>query len=81
MAPDVDADVIIIGAGIVGLATARALEARNQNRRLLVLDKEPVAGFHQTGHNSGVIHSGIYYLAAKSGWSSSTLPSTTRHWT
>lgn len=61
MAGDLDADVIIVGAGIVGLATARALKARQPRRRVLVLDKEMSAGFHQTGHNSGVIHSGIYY--------------------
>jgi L-2-hydroxyglutarate oxidase LhgO len=55
------ADVAIIGAGIVGLATAlRLLEARPQ-LRLVVLEKEATIGVHQTGHNSGVLHAGLYY--------------------
>ncbi len=52
--------VVVIGAGIVGLATARALQARS-SAPVLVLDKEADVAAHQTGHNSGVIHSGIYY--------------------
>ncbi|MDP8959941.1 MAG: L-2-hydroxyglutarate oxidase [Actinomycetota bacterium] len=55
------ADVAVVGAGIIGLATALALTERHPRLRLLVLDKEPEVGSHQTGHNSGVIHSGIYY--------------------
>jgi L-2-hydroxyglutarate oxidase LhgO len=54
-------DVVVIGAGILGLAVARELEHRHAGLRLAVLDKEPKIGQHQTGHNSGVIHSGIYY--------------------
>jgi L-2-hydroxyglutarate oxidase LhgO len=54
-------DVAIIGAGIVGLATARALLRRHPALRLVVLDKEPMLAAHQSGHNSGVIHSGVYY--------------------
>jgi len=54
-------DVVVIGAGIVGLATARALLVKRPALRLAVLEKEPRPGMHQTGHNSGVIHSGIYY--------------------
>lgn len=54
-------DVAIIGAGIVGLATARALLRRHPTLRLVVVDKEPVIAAHQSGHNSGVIHSGVYY--------------------
>ena len=54
-------DVVVVGAGIVGLATAMELLRRRPGRRLAVLDKEPTIGAHQTGHNSGVIHSGIYY--------------------
>ncbi len=54
-------DVVVIGAGIVGLASARELLLRHPRLRLAVLDKEPAIGQHQTGHNSGVIHSGIYY--------------------
>lgn len=50
----------VVGGGIVGLATAMAL-ARRGVSRIVVLEKEPVWAFHQTGHNSGVIHSGIYY--------------------
>jgi L-2-hydroxyglutarate oxidase LhgO len=54
-------DVVVVGAGIVGLAVARELGHRHPGLRLAVLDKEPKVGQHQTGHNSGVIHSGIYY--------------------
>ncbi len=54
-------DVIIVGGGIVGLATAlRVLQARPRTR-LLLLEKEPRLARHQTGNNSGVIHSGLYY--------------------
>lgn len=54
-------DVIIIGGGIVGLATAREILRRQPAQRLLVVEKEPELASHQTGHNSGVIHSGLYY--------------------
>ena len=53
-------DVAVIGAGILGLATAREL-ARRGERRIVVIDKEHTRAMHQTGHNSGVIHSGLYY--------------------
>lgn len=53
--------VVIIGAGIVGLATALQLLRLNPNLKIAVLDKEKKIALHQTGHNSGVIHSGIYY--------------------
>ncbi|HKA31612.1 MAG TPA: L-2-hydroxyglutarate oxidase [Candidatus Binatia bacterium] len=54
-------DVIIIGGGIVGLATAMKMAGRFPRLRLVVLEKESQLASHQTGHNSGVIHSGIYY--------------------
>ncbi|HEY3062215.1 MAG TPA: L-2-hydroxyglutarate oxidase, partial [Chloroflexota bacterium] len=54
-------DVVVVGAGIVGLAVARELLRRDPKLQLGVLDKEPSIGQHQTGHNSGVLHSGIYY--------------------
>lgn len=54
-------DVIIIGAGIVGLATAYRLLEKNPALNICVLEKESDAAAHQTGHNSGVMHSGIYY--------------------
>jgi len=54
-------DVAIVGGGIVGLATARALLERAPRLQLVILEKERELGTHQTGHNSGVIHSGIYY--------------------
>ena len=54
-------DVVIVGGGIVGLAAAREILTRRPGTSLAVLDKEPSIGVHQTGHNSGVIHSGIYY--------------------
>ncbi len=54
-------DVVIVGAGIVGLATGVNLVKRNPGIKILVLEKENRVAPHQTGHNSGVIHSGIYY--------------------
>ncbi len=54
-------DIAIIGGGIVGLATARALHERAPGTRLVILEKERELAAHQSGHNSGVIHSGIYY--------------------
>jgi (S)-2-hydroxyglutarate dehydrogenase len=54
-------DIIVIGAGIVGLATAFQIKKKKPNLRLLVLEKETLLAAHQTGHNSGVIHSGLYY--------------------
>ena len=55
------ADLVVIGGGILGLAIARELLARYPDRSLVVLEREDDVGFHQTGHNSGVIHGGIYY--------------------
>jgi L-2-hydroxyglutarate oxidase len=55
------ADVAIVGGGIVGLATAYQFTRRFPNRRAVVLEKEAGLAEHQTGHNSGVLHSGIYY--------------------
>lgn len=54
-------DVAIIGGGIVGLATAYHLAQTHPRRTLIVVEKEPEVARHQTGRNSGVIHSGIYY--------------------
>lgn len=54
-------DFIIVGGGIVGLSTGMALVERNPYAKVLVIEKEDELAFHQTGHNSGVIHSGIYY--------------------
>jgi L-2-hydroxyglutarate oxidase LhgO len=54
-------DVAVVGGGILGIAVARELLMRRPGISLAVLDKEDSLGEHQTGHNSGVIHSGIYY--------------------
>lgn len=54
-------DVTIVGGGIVGLAVALSLSSRFPSRRVLLLEKELQLAEHQSGHNSGVIHSGIYY--------------------
>lgn len=54
-------DVVVVGGGIVGLATALNLLERHPRISLKVLEKEPEVAKHQTGHNSGVIHSGLYY--------------------
>ncbi len=53
--------VVVVGAGIVGLATARALLQQRPGTPVLVLEKEADVGTHQTGHSSGVLHSGVYY--------------------
>ena len=54
-------DVAVVGAGIVGLAAARELLKRRPGSRLVMIEKESEVAAHQSGHNSGVIHSGIYY--------------------
>lgn len=54
-------DIIIIGAGLVGLATAYQTKLKNPDSKILILEKENNVALHQSGHNSGVIHSGIYY--------------------
>ncbi|MSQ78219.1 MAG: L-2-hydroxyglutarate oxidase [Flavobacteriaceae bacterium] len=54
-------DITIIGGGIVGLATAYHLKQQQPNLKVVLLEKENKLAAHQTGHNSGVIHSGIYY--------------------
>jgi len=54
-------DVVIVGGGIVGLAVALEITRRFPHLRLLLLEKEDRVGQHQSGHNSGVIHSGVYY--------------------
>lgn len=54
-------DVTVIGGGIVGLATARAIATARPGVSIAVVDKETQVGTHQTGHNSGVLHSGLYY--------------------
>lgn len=59
--PPQRADVAVVGAGIVGLATAYQLIRRRPDCRVVVLEKEAAPAAHQSGHNSGVLHSGIYY--------------------
>jgi 2-hydroxyglutarate dehydrogenase len=54
-------DVVVVGAGIVGLSVARALAERDPGLEVAVIEREPRLGAHQTSHNSGVVHAGIYY--------------------
>lgn len=54
-------DVVMIGAGLVGLATAHELTNRHPDLRVAIIEKEVQAGLHQSGHNSGVLHAGVYY--------------------
>jgi len=55
------ADVAVVGGGIVGLATARAILRADPRRTVVVIEKEATVGAHQSGRNSGVIHAGVYY--------------------
>ncbi len=59
--PDRSLDRIVVGGGIVGLAVAREILRRRPGLRLVLLEKEARLACHQTGHNSGVIHSAVYY--------------------
>ena len=54
-------DYLIVGGGIVGISTAWQLLQRYPDRRIMVLEKESHLAWHQSGHNSGVIHAGVYY--------------------
>jgi L-2-hydroxyglutarate oxidase len=54
-------DIAVVGGGIIGLATAMALRRQNPGLSLVVVEKESRVGLHQTGHNSGVMHAGLYY--------------------
>ncbi|MEV0170570.1 L-2-hydroxyglutarate oxidase [Streptomyces sp. NPDC050803] len=56
-----DETIGVVGAGIVGLATAREIALRRPGTRVVVFEKEQEVSLHQTGHNSGVVHAGIYY--------------------
>ena len=59
-------DFIIVGGGIIGLATAYKLQLKFPKKSIAILEKEEIIGKHQTGRNSGVIHSGIYYKPGSS---------------
>ena len=59
--PFAECDLAVVGAGIIGLAVARELGRRHPGARIQVLERERAVGTHQTGHNSGVIHQGVYY--------------------
>jgi 2-hydroxyglutarate dehydrogenase len=59
--PNGECDVAVVGGGILGLATARELQRRRPDDRIVVLEREDVLGKHQSGSNSGVGHAGIYY--------------------
>ena len=54
----------VVGAGIVGLAVARELARRRPDSSVVVWEKEPRVGTHQTSHSSGVVHAGVYYRPA-----------------
>jgi (S)-2-hydroxyglutarate dehydrogenase len=56
-----ECDLAVVGGGILGLAVARELTARRPGLDAVVLEREPEIGLHQTGHNTGVVHAGIYY--------------------
>ena len=53
--------MVVVGGGIIGLATALALREMQPDAAITALEKEAAWGAHQSGHNSGVVHSGVYY--------------------
>uniref|UniRef100_A0A915KL82 L-2-hydroxyglutarate dehydrogenase, mitochondrial n=1 Tax=Romanomermis culicivorax TaxID=13658 RepID=A0A915KL82_ROMCU len=57
-----DCDIVVVGGGIVGCATARELLSRYPHLKIILVEKENELAAHQSGHNSGVVHAGIYYL-------------------
>lgn len=61
MSTEASPRIVVVGGGVVGLATAFKLLQRRPGADVLVLEKEPTVGQHQTGHNSGVLHAGLYY--------------------
>ena len=61
MGPLLKRPYVVVGGGVVGLSVAKALQESDPDRQVLVLEKEAGVATHQTGHNSGVIHSGLYY--------------------
>ena len=74
--PRTAVDVAVIGGGIVGLATAHRLLERRPGLRVVVLEREPEVGRHQSSRNSGVLHAGLYYTpgSAKARWSRAGKP-------
>ena len=56
---------VVVGAGILGLATARQLAASCAGAEIVVLEREPALARHQTSHNSGVVHAGLYYAPGR----------------
>ena len=54
-------DIIVVGGGLVGLAAAFKIQQKKPNQKILVLEKEEDLALHQSGRNSGVLHSGLYY--------------------
>lgn len=56
-------DLLIVGAGVVGLSVAREWKRRHPESRIVILEKEPGPGYHASGRNSGVLHSGVYYAS------------------
>ena len=54
-------DVVVVGGGILGLATARSLQRTDARRQVVVVEREQAVGQHQSSHNSGVLHAGVYY--------------------
>lgn len=61
MSRGIDADLVVVGGGIVGLATALRLIEAHRDLRIAIIEKEPELATHQSGHNSGVLHAGLYY--------------------
>ena len=61
MKTDLMFDYVVLGGGIVGVSTALSLITKHPDKRILLVEKEESFAQHQTGHNSGVIHAGVYY--------------------